>query len=405
MVLDQAVPHPANAGVTLLRAGVTLDERVLARLPEMGVRELWIRCPRLRDLAKFTDARIVAANTRLLTMASAALDPVAGDHVRVDYNAYRRAVVGVIDQLAARPRAAILLGEIAAGANVALRHAGTVCFLALLMGLKLDFYLIRERAARLGSLAARDLSSLGLGALLLDIGMQRLAPDVIERWNLTHDENDEQWQAHAKLGFDAVKSELDPAAATVVLHHHQHYDGSGFPRRPDLSGIDRPVEGDDIHIFARIAAAADTFARLRHPAHAPGASEQASPSVPAVRAISRLLGPPYRTRLDPVVLRALLAVAPPYPPGTLVTLNGSTRAVVVAHDLAQPCRPTVEILRAVDADLSHSDDRGERVSLTKNRSLSITHVDGVNVTQDNFEPRQQDEFNLDAITPPSRRTG
>lgn len=405
MVLDQAVPHPANAGVTLLRAGVTLDERVLARLPEMGVRELWIRCPRLRDLAKFTDPRIVAANGKLLVMASGALDPQSGDHVRIDYNAYRKAVVGVIDLLAARPRAAILLGEIAAGSSLPLRHAGTVCFLSLLMGLKLDFYLIRERAARLGALAARDLSSLGLGALLHDIGVQRLVPDVIERWNQTHDESDPQWREHVKLGFEAVKNELDPSAVAVVLHHHQHFDGSGFPPRTELSGLERPLEGNDIHVFARIAAAADLYARLRHPAHAPGATEKSLPSVPAVRALAQMLRPAYRGRIDPVVLRALLMVAPPYPPGTLVTLNDTTRAVVVALNQAEPCRPCVEIIRAVDANLSFDDARGERINLAKDRTLAITHVDGVSVAADNFEPTRPDEFNLDAFVPASRRAG
>jgi HD-GYP domain-containing protein (c-di-GMP phosphodiesterase class II) len=261
--------------------------------------------------------------------------------------------------------------------------------MALLMGLKLEDYLIAQRT-RVGVTNARDVTSLGLGAMLHDVGMLRLPADVLDRWNRTQDESDPAWRQHVILGYDMVRDTAGPAASGVVLHHHQKFDGTGFPRRRRLDGGLESVAGTDIHVFARIVAVADTFDRLRHP---PGAAED-QPAVPVVRVLKTMLAPPYREWLDPMVFRALLAVVPAYAPGTIVRLSTGRQAVVMEWFPEDPCRPTVQLIGDPMKEFDTPQDPGERIALRETPAITVAHADGQDVAADNFYPTTPGEFDL-----------
>ena len=136
-----------------------------------------------------------------------------------------------------------------------------------------------------------------------------------------------------------MRGRLDPSASTVVLHHHQRFDGSGF------AGSEYPVQrGEDIHVYARIAAVADQFDRLRHP---PGLPEQ-----PAAFALQAMLQPALRRRFDPAVIGALLDVVPPYPPGATLRLSDGRLVEALDHHPSDPCRPVVQVVGGAPMDLA-----------------------------------------------------
>lgn len=393
MVLSLPIYHPRSAEIVLLRPGVELDSQHIAKLREMRIREAWISYPRLDSIEQYVSPAVYQACHHVTHTISDALDAVVPHaHAKLDYYSYKRAIGLLLEKFAAHPKAAIFVQDIGDDGRPALRHASTVCLLSVLMGLKLDFYLLRERK-RLQPHIATDISNLGVGAMLHDIGMMRLDPLALQRWNTNHDENDPQWRAHVTSGFEMVRDQIEPSAATVVLHHHQSFEGHGFPKIRRRGREPEPLSGHDIHIFARIAGAADLFARLRHPAHAPGADDTRTPSIPTARALKLLLTTPLRERIDPVVLLALIAACPPYPPGTMVRLNNGAEGVVTQWHAEDPCRPTVETI--VDfARTSRAQERGERFILRRRPDLYITHSDGLEVGEDNFYPTMPGEFDL-----------
>lgn len=242
------------------------------------------------------------------------------------------------------------------------------------------------------SVIARDVSNLGVGAMLHDIGMLRLEPTVLRRWNATRDESDPAWREHVNLGYQMVRGEIEPSSAAAIQHHHQHFDGSGFPATSEVRGYPTAPMGSDIHVFARIVAAADLLDRLRHPAHAPLSDERTAPSIPAVRALRMMQQSPYFGRLDPIVFRALISVVPPYPPGTMVGLNDGRRAVVTDWSVEDPCRPTVHTLSTALSDPLDKD--AERIDLRGSTSLRIVEADGFDVSRDNFFPSYKGHFGL-----------
>jgi HD-GYP domain-containing protein (c-di-GMP phosphodiesterase class II) len=397
MVLAADIPHPNIPGGRLLRTGATLDDPCVAKLAELGVREVCIRYPGLEELAKFTDPRVLAACSGVTRELAVVLDAAAvQSRLELDYWAYRRAVMGMLDAFAQNPAAAQLARLISHAERPAVRHAGNVCVLSLLMALKLEFYLVHERS-RLSASAARDLTPLGVGAMLHDVGMMKLPPETLDRWNRTHDERDPAWRSHVALGYEQVADQVDATAAGVVLHHHQRFDGTGFPPRTELSGAVRHLAGSEIHVFARIVAAADEFERTRHPAHAPGARDEDTPPLPAVRALRMLLQPERRRRIDPVVFRALMTVTPPFPPGTLVTITGGRRAAVVDWSPASPCRPTVQVFDPSAAVNSRRPPAAERIDLRTATGVSIIEAEGHDVRGDLFDPETPDEFDLSRV--------
>jgi HD-GYP domain-containing protein (c-di-GMP phosphodiesterase class II) len=391
MKLALPLHHPRHHDVVLLRAGVMLDSYSVPRLAELFVPEVWIAHPGTEDLVRFVDPRILASYRELTTTVGMAIDTaMVQSTVQLEFGDYKRAVMSVLARLMENPQAALMVSDLVGGDRPFVRHCGNVSVLSLLMGLKLEFYLVRERP-KLSPTLARDLSGLGVGAMLHDIGMTRLDPDTLARWNATRDETDEPWREHVRLGFEMVKGELDPSAAAVVLHHHQRFDGSGFPCRGE-GEAQVCLKGSNIHIFARIAACADLYDRLRHPASAPGASDQATPPIPAVRALRLMRQAPYTHWIDPVVFLALLAVAPPYPPGTLVTLSDGRRGAVVDWSPLDPCRPTVKVLDPATANAAE-----QRISLIENPDITVIETDGVCVKDDNFYPAFEGQFDLTRV--------
>ncbi len=390
MTLALPIYHPQNLSTVLLKANAELERRTVDRLRDLGIPEIWIRYPRLETISRFVSPGVMAARAGMACEVATAFDAAGRTvHARLDFNAYRKAMGSLMQKLVAEADSAIFISELVDSGKPAVRHGANVGFISVLMGLRLGFYLLRERK-RLPAMLAKDVTNLGVAAMLHDIGMTRLPEPVLKRWREHRDENDPDWRRHTEIGFDLVRGNIEPSAAASVLHHHQRFDGSGFPHRESLHGKLEPVSGQSIHVFARIIAAADMYDRLVNPASDPADNAQEHPSVPPVRALNTLLSEPNRSRIDPVVLRALLSVCPAYPPGSVVTLSDGRRAVVSDWSALDPCRPCVQELTHFEDD----DDCVETIDLRVRRDLSIIEFEGVDVRKDNFAPKTANEFDL-----------
>ncbi|HEX8877474.1 MAG TPA: HD domain-containing phosphohydrolase [Phycisphaerales bacterium] len=383
MVIALPVLHPRRPEVILLRPGAEIDAHTIAKMREIGLREVWVKYPRLAHLSEYISPQIVTACSELAGQVGRALDSVMNTaHARLDYSSYRRAVSSLIEKFCEHPKAALYVTEIGESGSAALRHASNVCLLSVLMGLKLDFYLVHERP-RLPASVAKDVANLGVGAMLHDVGMVRLPPAARARWDATQDETDPAFREHVQIGFNLIHEQIEPSAAAIVLHHHQAYDGSGFPTRKDANGVEVGLKGSEIHVFARIVAAADLFCRIRN-----NGREEGEPAMPTVRALKLIQEPRHAARIDPMVLRALFNVVPAYAPGSIVMLSNGHECVVTRWNHESPCRPVVETLvpAGKNADPVEFD-------LRTRKDLTIARADGFAVGNDNFDLKPG-EFDL-----------
>jgi cyclic di-GMP phosphodiesterase len=105
------------------------------------------------------------------------------------------------------------------------------------------------------SLTPEEREAVRIGAWLHDIGQfsidERLFATIIRQT----DHEDGFVKFHPEVGARMVQSlALPPAVGLIIRHHHERYDGSGFP-----DGL----KGDEIPYLARIVGLANAFDELR----------------------------------------------------------------------------------------------------------------------------------------------
>jgi diguanylate cyclase (GGDEF)-like protein/putative nucleotidyltransferase with HDIG domain len=105
--------------------------------------------------------------------------------------------------------------------------------------------------AREMSLPEEEVEDLIVGALLHDVGKIGIPDQILHKpGRLTEDEY-ERMKRHPALGVEIVSPVSALAGALPVIeHHHERFDGSGYP-----AGLG----GEDIPLAARVVAVADAF--------------------------------------------------------------------------------------------------------------------------------------------------
>lgn len=354
-VIAGPVRHPARPEVELLRPGVALEPRMIAELARLGVPSAWVHWPSL----DFLDARLARGAESLRTDVLVALrqDFEKAQSLTVgpgQYLRYRRLIARLILELAGAEHggAGACSADLFGHGREGFAHAANVAYLALTLGLRLEDYIVRQRRSAARE-QARDLTNLGVGAMLHDIG--KLEEDAGDQHEPLDSAPTPAYQKHCVAGYRMLRGRIAPTARTAVLHHHQRYDGRGFPAVTHMvegRRGSRPLHGCRIHVFARIVHACDLFDHL-------GRDANGRPR-PMVAALHDVLRPDILCRLDPHVVRALLVHVPPFGLGADLTLSDGSRVAVVGLNRARPCRPIVRVLdegaRAVDVDLARRED-------------------------------------------------
>ncbi|MDQ2105873.1 DUF3369 domain-containing protein [Azospirillum isscasi] len=144
------------------------------------------------------------------------------------------------------------------------------------------------------------LESVGLAAILHDVGNATLDPGILGKSGPLSPEERTVMQAHTTAGWDLLARASRRSDGRTHLHlgaeiarsHHENWDGTGYPDR---------LRGDAIPLSARIVAVADSFdAMTRDRPYRKALDHDV-----AVAEIRRLSG----SRFDPVVVDAFLAVS------------------------------------------------------------------------------------------------
>ena len=172
------------------------------------------------------------------------------------------------------------------------------------------------------------MATLGIGALLHDIGKRWISPSILR--NTERNRHEETiYATHCRLGHDNLHSlgAVSQPVLEAVLHHHERFDGSGYPDR---------LKGDEIHIAARVVGITDRFDKLTNPVDHRRA---VSPS----EALS-IMWTKEKNTFDPVLLQLFVRAMGVYPPGSIVQLSdGRVGAVVISAPTESPLCPQVLI--------------------------------------------------------------
>ncbi len=280
-----------------------------------------VRMPGLDGFAVMRRAREVDPEVALIVVsavddaatATTALRAGASDYLTkpVERAVLEAAVARALtERESAQQRTTVAIREAVAARTAALEHEKTALRAmnvsmaeALVRAMEAKDTFLRGHSQRMATLAADIATTMGLdsdivdavrlAARLADVGKIGTRETVLHKPGaLTPDEYDHV-QDHVRIGLE-ILSPLEHLGPVLeyVRDHHEHFDGTGYPRA---------VEGNSISIGGRILSAADAFVALtsRRAYRDPLSTNE------ALRHLRLYVG----RLLDPAVFAALKAVA------------------------------------------------------------------------------------------------
>ncbi|MDQ6418321.1 HD-GYP domain-containing protein [Paenibacillus sp. LHD-117] len=309
-------------GIVLLGDRMELTNRLITRLAECGVQYVYVEDSRTEDIIPPSLIREETFRMAIKEIRTNFREMMDRPHKRkgaaYPYIAqpFKAMMNLIIDDLSNQEEAMIMLMNMGTVDHYLFQHSLNVCVYSTLLGLSNGY-------------SREEVTTLGLGALLHDIGKTQINVNVLKKPDkLTNDEF-ELMKRHPQIGFELLKDE--PNLPLIVAHcafqHHERLDGSGYPRG---------IKGNEIHDYAKWIGLVDSYDAMTTN------RVYRAPMLPhdAMERLYAGSGTLYEQRMLQL-FRDKVAI---YPIGMTVSLKTGERGVVVDLNNAYPHRPVVRIL-------------------------------------------------------------
>jgi len=183
-------------------------------------------------------------------------------------------------------------------------------------------------------LPSHRLIELGVAALLHEIGMIKLPPQIYLSNRPLQPQEKKAIFSHPVLSFNLLKSFDFPLTVTLAtLEHHERENGSGYPRK---------LTGDKISLYAKIIAVACSYEALS----AQRPHKEAKDGYTGMLELLKNEGKQY----DDTIVRALVFSLSIYPIGLYVLLSSGRKGLVVDVNPENPRYPIVQIFGELTPD-------------------------------------------------------
>ena len=233
-----------------------------------------------------------------------------------DIPGVKACVDNIVDSMIANPDAMMFIARLRDEAIDIYQH-----------GVKVSLYLI-ALGRHLG-IPMAQLAELGLIGMLADIGKIKLPRALLAKPGALTPVEFDIVRGHVNLSLASLDglAGLTPAVLQGIAQHHERLDGSGYPNG---------LTSDQIGVYGRMTAIADSFSAMTSP----------RPYADAFLAQEALLnlydwgGTSFSTTLVEQFVQAIGV----FPVGSLVELSNGEIAVIVAHNRVRRLEPRVLVL-------------------------------------------------------------
>ena len=307
--------------IPLLRAGVRMSSHYVEGLVRADIRAVYVDdafSDGIEPVEPISE-RTREQATRSLRKAFGTITRGEGGAVRgvpeQTLAALKELARMIVEDVSNCGEAAVAINDLATHDTYTLQHSIDTTAVGLLLAQRLWTHhgWIDGRGARRWDRTEPRLVLLGQALLLHDVGKLALPAEVLQKPGPLTPEERELVDQHPDIGYTmlAGAATLSPLVKDVVRHHHERWDGSGYP-----SGKVGPHTSQ----FARIAGVADVFDAI--------SSARPYKAAAPVHVAYDFIAGGDGTLFDPEIVAMFRRTVAPYPPGLAVELSDGRRGIV-----------------------------------------------------------------------------
>ena len=266
------------------------------------------------------------------------------DNERVSIASVKASTRNMVDSMIRNPDAAHLLCQLKEKDTFSYSHSISASILATVFGRHLG-------------LDERELNTLALATLLLDVGKMNLPSALLQKVEKITRPEAQVLRRHVEHSVNMLHhaEDVDLEVLSIIESHHERYDGRGYPKG---------LKGAEIPVFARIAAIIDFYDAITHERPY---RKKVSPCY-AINALYDRQG----SQFQPELVEEFIQCLGVYPTGSLVLLSSGEVGIVIEQNALRRLRPKILIVRdrnkkevrepfSRDLEFEKKDEDGERL--------------------------------------------
>lgn len=304
-------------GRLLLASGIVLKEKYIRTIRNLGYSGMYVEDDVSKDIEV---AAIISEDLRQKTVSTIKnvfmhTKDDDKDCFEKSMEQCRKLLGDIVDEIIRNKTLMINMIDLKLLNDYTFYHCVNVAVMSIVMGVAMKY-------------SYDQLYNLGLGAMLHDEGKMLIPQEILNKPGKLTAEEFEIIQTHPKAGFDFLQRNavLPPIAYTLVLQHHEKYDGSGYPYG---------LKGDAINEQSRLVSVADVYDALV-------SDRPYRKALPPSEAMEYIMGG-SSTLFDPEIVNVFVRKIAPYPVGTIVRLSNGEKGIVVQNFEGFGTRPKIRI--------------------------------------------------------------
>jgi HD-GYP domain-containing protein (c-di-GMP phosphodiesterase class II) len=305
-------------GELLLNVGAVVRSTYINKIKELGYNGIYVEDDLSRDIVVEELINDKIRTKSIKTLKNAFIGLENGKQLTPEtFDALNNIVDEIIEEVLANKDIVINMIDMKVFDDYTFYHSLNVSVLSLVIGVALN-------------LNKKQLCNLALASLLHDIGKVFVPKEILNKPGKLSEHEFSIMSTHSAKGYEYLreKSQIPVASYVGILHHHEKYNGSGYPLR---------FQGEKISLFGRIISVADVYDALT-------SDRPYRKALIPSEAIEFIMGG-GGSMFDPEIAACFVQKIAPYPVGTCVTLSDG-RVALVMENYSDCCvRPKLKVLK------------------------------------------------------------